>query len=104
MTDKGETAINETTRLNARLGEENSATIDVYVPIEGGVDIDSRSVEALSEEYVSEMREAAENIEVYGNKVYTTSESADSITRIPSSEILTKVERQIGQRGRVKVQ
>lgn len=104
MTDKGETVINETARLNARLGEENSATIDVYIPIEDGIEIDSYTDVGLSEEHISKMQEAAENIEVYGGKVYTTSESADNVTRMPSSETLTKLERQIGQRGQVRVQ
>lgn len=102
-----DTEIEETAEITAKTGEQNSATVNVYIPIENGFGIDSYSDlgVSVSDEYRRKAEEVRENLDGYTKAMIDRdSEESGRTVRIPDSETLTQIERQIGQGDQVRIQ
>jgi hypothetical protein len=98
-----DTEIEETAEITAKTGEQNSATVNVYIPIENGVGIDSYSELGLSDEYRRKAEDAMENLDDYTKAMIARdSEAGGRTVRIPDSETLTQIERELGQGDQIK--
>lgn len=98
-----DTEIEETAEITAKTGEQNSATVNVYIPIENGVGIDSYSELGLSDEYSRKAEEVRENLDGYTKAMIDRdSEESGRTVRIPDSETLTQIERELGQGDKIK--
>lgn len=93
--------------LDARIGEDNSVTVDVYIPMENGDGIDDYSDldVRIPDEFRKQADQVMENLDAYTKaKIDRDSESDAGATRMPSSETLTRIEGHIGQGDQVRIQ
>ena len=98
-----DTEIRETAELTAKTGEQNSATVNVYIPMENGVGVDSYSELGLSDEYREKAQKVKENLGGYTKAMIERNPETDGKpANLPSSEILSQIEGEIGQGNRVR--
>jgi len=100
----GETNIRETATMTATIDEENSIYVDVYIPLEGSTSAGSYSELGFSDEYADRCQKIIENLDDYTQaKIDSNSAPDEERQYLPNSELLTEIERHIGQGTKIKV-